>query len=144
MPTLDETLSHIPHNATEYEEYNGISYTTYFLGSRFRIIDKDENKDYPAIKTEIDAPSISLYRLVGGCNDNKLNSFQKEGSEFSDDALEIMQNRRESILRLPSNYTQATQLLLSQYKGKVIRIFARSALGTAMFGDRKYLFVVED
>lgn len=141
---FEETLDGITHNATEYEIYEGKSYATYRVGSRFRIIDKDDTKSYPAIKTEIDAPSISLYRLVGGCNDYGYKSFLKPGREATEDAIEIMTNKKSSILNLPSDYTQATKILLTQYKGKVLRIFARSALGTAKFGDRMYLFVVED
>lgn len=140
MPNPDEILTIDPHNATQIEEYEGKFIYTYSLDSRFRIIGKDTSKEYPAIKTELDSPSISLYRLVGGFNN--LEAFKQEGAEFTDDALDIL-STPENVLRLPFNYSRATNIILSQYKGKVLRIIARSPLGNARFGDRLYLFSVE-
>ncbi|MDE6553631.1 MAG: hypothetical protein K2K98_11855 [Muribaculaceae bacterium] len=139
---IEEILGSITHNATEYEIYNGKSYSTYVVGARIKIIGEDHMSDYPAIKTEIDLPSISMYRLVGGCNN--INKFKIEGTEYTEDANDLIANHPERILKLPSDYSSAKMILLSRYTGKILRIIARSALGTAKYGDRLYLFSVEE
>ena len=139
---LKKILGQITHIATEYEFYNGKECSTYVVGSRIKIIGDDPNSKYPAIKTELDLPSISMYRLVGGCND--LDKFNLEGAEYTEDGINIISNHPDRILKLPSNYASAKRILLQKYKGKILRIIARSALGTAKFGDRLYLFSVED
>lgn len=139
---LEKVLSEITYKATQYEIYNGKSYHTYSIGSRFRIEGEDKCASYAALKTSIDSPSISLYRLVGGCNN--IEAFKVEGTEFSDDFYEVCKNTPSRVLSLPLDYGQAIKILLDNYRGKVLRIIARSALGTAAYKDRMYLFAIED
>ncbi len=108
------------------------------IGSRFKILGHNLNTDYYSVCTEGTSNSLSLFRLVGGCNN--LSAFTGDDIEKSEDYDTLSP---ESFLDLSSDYETALSELLNQYTGKTLRVVARTAEETAPFGRRYYVFVIE-
>lgn len=109
------------------------------IGAKYKIKGIDNTTDYKAIKTEGTSNSLSLFRLVGGCNN--LDYFLDEGVEKSEDYDSLSAT---SLLSLPNDYDEAIDKLIESYYGKTLRVVARTAEGTAKFDTRYYLFAIED
>lgn len=94
---------------------------------------------YHKFMTDGSRTELSLYRLVGGCNN--LSSFEKSGAEKSEDydSLNVSQ-----ILDLPQDYKAALYILENRLLGKKLRVVARSAENSDSYGKRYYLFAVDE
>jgi len=141
--TKEELLSSgIPLAVAEYilskpgKEYNTGDIG---VGSLFKVLGQSYDCDYVALKTEGTSNTLSLFRLVGGCNN--INAFEAEGVEISEDYDSISPDR---FVNLSSDYDEAIIEALKLYKGKTLRVVARTAPETAPYDRRYYLFVVDD
>lgn len=94
---------------------------------------------YDKFKTEGSRTELSLYRLVGGCNN--LLSFENPGAEKSEDYDSLSASQ---ILDLPLDYGEAVRILLKNFLGKKVRVVARSAEDSDSYGKRYYLFAVDE
>lgn len=108
------------------------------VNTRYTILGICDTTDYMAVSTQGANNTLSMFRLVGGCNN--LIAFDDEGVEKSDDYDSLSDA---DICQFPDDYEIAKKYLLEKYIGKTLRIVARTAENTAPFGRRYYLFTCD-
>lgn len=107
--------------------------------SYYKILGVSKSTNYKAFDTDGVSSTLSLFRLVGGCNNP--DAFEADGVEKSEDYDSIPSSK---IVDVSSDYDIAIQQVLDRYLGKTLRVVARTAEETAPFERRYYLFAVDD
>lgn len=102
------------------------------------VIERYVPSSYHKFATDGSRSELSVFRMAGGCN--HLDAFECLGAEKSEDYDTIPDS---SILCLPDEFDDATEIIEKDYIGKKLRVVARSAEGMDQYGHRYYLFSVE-
>lgn len=108
------------------------------INTRYTIIGPCETTDYIAVSTDGANNTLSMFRLVGGCN--HLYAFNGDGVEKSEDYDDLADD---DICQFSDEFEIVQKELLTNYIGKTLRIVARTAEGTAPFDRRYYLFTYD-
>jgi hypothetical protein len=109
------------------------------IGAKFRILGLSDDTNYHAFKTEGTSEHLSFFKLVGGCNN--LSAFDVDGAEKSEDYDSLSADK---IIDLSSDYEDVERYVLGKYRGRSLRVVARSASGQTQYGGRYYLFALDD
>ncbi|MCH5217773.1 MAG: hypothetical protein J1F07_04370 [Muribaculaceae bacterium] len=113
----------------------------FVIGAMFKIKHKGSDPKYPFqyFVTQGTSSVLSLFKMVQGIY--HIEAFETNGAEKSED-YDTLQER--NILKLPQDYTIASQFVQDNLIGKTLRIVARSGQNTDTYRGRYYIFAIED